>query len=341
MGDSCLGRRCDDQCWIHRYGKPCECFINKGILAHQRDCSILMSAKDWVKFVVLGLAWGASFLWIKIALEEIGPFMLVVLRLGSSIIAMLVFVAVRRPSLPPRSMLWIFILLGFFSNALPFALISWSEQYISSALAAILNSTVPLFTIIMAHIFVPDDAITPSRMLGLLVGFGGVVLMMWDRLVGSQMSFYLIGQVAMLAAACSYAVGAVLARLKTRGLTQDVQSLSQGLMAFIIIMPVAVAVEAPLVLPRLSLTWLAVLWLGVLGTAIAYVLYFSLIHSVGPTRTMLVTYVFPLVGVTLGVVILGEQLIWQELVGGLLIISGIVIVNSHLSLPHLDRRSRT
>ena len=298
-----------------------------------------MSLKDWIKFIVLGLAWGASFVWIKVALEEIGPFMLVVLRLGSSTVAMLVYVAVRRSRPPPSAMLLTFILLGLFSNALPFALISWSEQYISSALAAILNSTVPLFTIIMAHFFVDDDAITPSRMLGLVVGFGGVVLMMWDRLVGSQMSFYLIGQLAMLAAACSYAVGAVLARIKTRGISQDMQSLSQGMMAFFIIMPVAVTVEGPLIMPRLPLTWLAVLWLGVLGTAIAYVLYFSLIHSVGPTRTMLVTYVFPLVGVTLSVSILGEQLIWQEVVGGLLIISGIVIVNSHLSLPHRTRKA--
>jgi drug/metabolite transporter (DMT)-like permease len=125
-----------------------------------------------------------------------------------------------------------------------------------------------------------------------------------------------------------------LARLKTRWLSQDVQALSQQVMAFLIVLPAATAIETPLTLSRLPLTWL-----GVLGTAIAYVLYFSLIHSVGSTRTMLVTYVFPLVGVVLGVVFLGELLIWQELVGGLLIISGIVIVNSRLQLRYLPKQN--
>lgn len=297
-----------------------------------------MRVKDWIKFIALGLIWGASFLWIKLALEEIGPFMLVVLRLGSGVLTMLVIVAVRRSRLPSLSFLLTFALLGLFSNALPFTLISWSEQYVSSALAAILNSTVPLFTIILAHFFVPDESITPARMVGLVVGFGGVVLMLWDRLFGSQLSFYLLGQAALLAAACSYAAGAVLARLKTRGLSEDVQSLSQQAVAWLMIAPVAAVVEVPLTLPRLPLTWVGVLWLGILGTAIAYMLYFSLIHSVGPTRTMLVTYVFPLVGVMLGVVFLGEFLSWAELAGGMLIISGIVIVNSHVRLPRLLRQ---
>src|SRR3989304_4618458 len=141
-----------------------------------------MKARDWMVFALLGLVWGSSFLWIKVAVQEVGPATLVGYRLLIGLIGLAVVVAARRPSLPrDRRTLFVLGVVGTTNTALPFILISWGEQFIDSAIASILNGTVPLFTIVIAHLFLHDDRITPARILGLITGFiGGVVLMSRD-----------------------------------------------------------------------------------------------------------------------------------------------------------------
>lgn len=289
-----------------------------------------MSTKDWIRFSALGLIWGSSFLWIKIAVSEISPAMLVSFRALFAAIGLAVVLYISKTANLKKeqwkSALTVFFLLGLFNVALPIGLISWAEQYIESGMASILNSTVPLFTIMIAPLFLKDDQFTIPKFAGMVVGFLGVVLLFSPEL-GLGFNQNLAGQIAMLLAAISYAGAGVYARVKTKEFPVQMQSFLQLFMAAAIMWIFTFAFDRPLVFPSLPLTWVALLWLGLLGSCAATLLFFQLLHSVGPTRTVLVTYIFPLVGVILGAIFLQEKLHWQALAGGMLVISGIVLVN--------------
>jgi drug/metabolite transporter (DMT)-like permease len=289
-----------------------------------------LSTKNWLKFVFLGLIWGSSFLWIKIAAQELNPFVLVNLRVGFAVLG-LVFVIVfsrTRIQLDLRTCL-IFGLLGLFNVALPFVLISWAEGHISSGLASILNSTTPLFTMLIAPLAIKDDRFSLQKLGGVLVGFCGVIILMSNQL-GGGMSLHLLGIFAMLLAALCYAISTVFARRMTTGMGAYAQAFAQMMFALIWITPTALTVVQPYHLPALPISWVAVAWLGLLGSCVATILYYSLLHSVGPTRTMMTNYIFPLIGVLLGVAFLGEHLDWNQLAGGILIIGGIILVNTRI-----------
>lgn len=285
-----------------------------------------MSVKNWSKFLFLGLIWGSSFLWIKIALREVGPFTLVAFRVFFAALGLFIFFLAARKRLKKE---WIgrFLFVGFFNVAFPFVLISTAERSITSGMAAILNSTVPLFTILVAPIFLTEERFTLQRVAGLLLGFGGVIVLMSNRLGGGSDST-LAGIASMLIAALSYAVSGVYARKRSADIPVEAASFGQMAGALIFILPAALIVDAPFKFPSLPLTYLALLWLGLLGSCIATLLWYSLLHSVGPTRTSMTTYMFPLVGVLLGAVFLQENMDWHVLAGGALILLAIFIVNS-------------
>jgi drug/metabolite transporter (DMT)-like permease len=286
-----------------------------------------MSFKDWAKFIILGLAWGSSFLWIKIAVDEVGPFTLVVYRLTFALLSLALVLLWVRPARPDlRRFIPVFLFLGLFNLAVPFLLISAAEQYIPSALAAVLNSTTPLFTILIAPFFLAEEKLTLARGIGLLTGFAGVVVLMSDQL-GGGFGAYQWGILMMLGGTFSYAIGAVYARRRTQGLAVEVQATGQAVFAWLILAVAAPLIEPPFHVPQLPLTWFALAWLGIIGTCLGTILFYSLLHSVGPTRTTLVTYLFPLVGVFLGVIFLKEPLTWRLFAGGALIVSGVVVVN--------------
>jgi drug/metabolite transporter (DMT)-like permease len=288
-----------------------------------------MRVREWVAFVLLGLIWGSSFLWIKIAVAEIGPFMLVAFRVLFGLLGLVLIAILRRQKIPlDRPTLLAFLFLGLFNTALPFTLISWGETHIDSALASILNGTMPLFTIIIAHFWLQDEKINLQRSAGLVAGFFGVLILVTrdldpDMLIRND----LLGQLAVLAAAASYATSATFTRRHLHGHAPLVQAMIPLLFAdaaLWIALPVA---ERPIQFPALPITWLALAWLGLLGSCTAYLLYFHLINNWGPTRASLVTYIFPVVGVILGVTFLGEVADWRLIAGTALVVGGIVLVN--------------
>ncbi len=284
--------------------------------------------REWLLFGLLGLVWGSSFLWIKIAVQEIGPVTLVAFRLLLGLVGLLAVVAARRPPLPSGRHTWATLgLLGLTNTALPFILISWGEQFIDSAVASILNGTVPLFTLVIAHLSLHDDRITPARLLGLLTGFAGVVVLVRRDLGPQALGGSLLGQLAVLAAAVSYAGSSVLARRNLRQVDPIMQAFIPLIAADAAAWLAIPWLEAPFHPPRLPLTWLALVWLGLLGSCLAYLLYFHLLHALGPTRATMVTYVFPVVGLILGVVFLGERADWHLVVGAALVAASIAVVN--------------
>jgi drug/metabolite transporter (DMT)-like permease len=289
-----------------------------------------MSRKDWLRFWAAGLIWGTSFLWIKIAVSEVSPFVLVGFRSLFGTLGMLVIIYLNKKiRLTWRSLspwLGIFAFIGFINVALPFVLISWGEQYIPSGIASVLNSTTPLFTIILASIFLQEDRLTLPKALGLLLGFGGVVLLFLPELSNSHIE-NLLGLGAVLLAAGCYAASGIVIKHKVRGLASELQVFLQYAFAALFMLSFTLGVERPVIFPALPLTWIALLWLGLLGSSLASSLYFELLHSVGPTRASTVTYAPPLVGLLLGAIFLGESLGWQTLIGGALIVFGIMLVN--------------
>jgi drug/metabolite transporter (DMT)-like permease len=279
-------------------------------------------------FWALGLIWGSSFLWIKIAVQEVDPFTLVGWRLLFGTLGMVVVILLRRPAFPEAGKTWLFLAaLGVLNTALPFVLISWGEKSIDSAVASVLNSTVPLFTLVIAHLFLHDEPITARKAVGLLIGFGGVLALMARDLEPGSLRVGILGQAAVLVAAVSYASASVFARRTMREISPLVQAFVPMAFADAIVWTAATQVGNPGRLPAIPITWVALLWLGLLGSCVAYLLFYNLLHAVGATRAVMVTYVFPVVGVALGVVFLGELADWHLLAGTALVVASIVVVN--------------
>ena len=287
-----------------------------------------MKRRDWTLFWALGLIWGSSFLWIKIAVQEVDPFTLVGWRLLFGTLGMVVVILLRRPAFPEAGKTWLFLAaLGVLNTALPFVLISWGEKSIDSAVASVLNSTVPLFTLVIAHLFLHDEPITARKAVGLLIGFGGVLALMARDLEPGSLRVGILGQAAVLVAAVSYASASVFARRTMREISPLVQAFVPMAFADAIVWTAATQVGNPGRLPVIPITWVALLWLGLLGSCVAYLLFYNLLHAVGATRAVMVTYVFPVVGVALGVVFLGELADWHLLAGTALVVASIVVVN--------------
>ena len=286
-----------------------------------------MKTKHWIVFIALGLIWSSSFLWIKIGVQEIGPMALVAFRMLFGALTAWIIGSFQKVTWPRDGKTWLtFAIIGPASLAIPIFFISWGEQTIDSAVASILNATVPLFTIVIAHFWLHDDKMTLPKVLGLLTGFAGVVILLSEDLTAGA-SNSVIGQGAVILASLFYAGSAVAARK----FTQHVQGVVRGAMPLftsaIFMWILAPLFEKPFLVPSLPITWVAALWLGILGSGLAVIMFYYLLHEIGPTRTTLVTYLFPLGGVILGVLFLDEHLSWQLLAGTALIVSSLAIVN--------------
>jgi len=286
-----------------------------------------MKLKEWSAFALLGLVWGSSFLWIKIAVQEVGPFTLVTFRLLFGLLGLLGVMLFQKQAFPrDRKVLLAFLFMGAFNTALPFTLISWGETHIDSGLASILNGTVPLFTIVIAHFWLHDEKITLPRLAGLIVGFIGVVVLVSRDLDPQGLRGNILGQLAVIAASISYATAITFSRKYLRGQPPVLQSFMVLLVADAMMWVITPSVEG-VHLAHLPLTWFAIAWLGLLGSCCAYLMFFYLINAWGPTRASLVTYVFPVIGLILGILFLKEQPNWNLMVGSMLIVGGILVVN--------------
>lgn len=285
---------------------------------------------DWLLFVLLGFFWGSSYLFIKIGVDAgLAPFTLVTLRLLIGLALLAAVVAAAREPLPREARTYgHLVVLGLVSVALPFFLITWAEQRVDSALAATLTAPVPLFVIPIAALMLRNEAITLSKVAGVCIGLVGVVVLVgFDPAQLGRTD--LTPQLALLAAAVSYALGGVYARRFVHGLRPMIPALFQVFFAMLMSGVAALAFEGPLgTIGTLPIEgWLAVAWLGLLGSGLAYLLFYRLLGRWGPTRISLVAYTLPVWGITLGWLFLGEQINQGLLLGTGLVIAGIALVN--------------
>ena len=273
-----------------------------------KESGMNSNSKPWLAFGALSLIWGSSFLWIKIAVQEVGPMTLVAFRLLFGLLALLIAARVTRQRLQvSRRDLPSYAIMAVLNTALPFTLISWGETRIDSSTASILNGSMPLFVLVLAHFWLQDERITWMRLAGLLVGFGGVGLIVGLGANGIFEGNWL-GQLAVLGGAMSYALASTYSRRYLRNRQPLAQATMVVLMAEVILWASTLAFERPLRLPQLPISWIAILWLGLLGTGLAYLLYFYLLNAWGSTRSSMVTYTMPVTGVVLGVSFLAEPL---------------------------------
>lgn len=276
--------------------------------------------------VLLGLIWGSSFLWIKIAIGEIPPASLVAWRMTLGAAGMLAFLlAVGRRLPSSRAALAKLAVLGLINTALPIFLISWGEQFIDSGTAAVFNSLMPLFSLLLAGVVLKVEPVSALRVTGVAIGFGGAVLLASRELALRADPSALIGTLAVAVAAASYAAGGSYARHSMRGMHRYEVAAGSLVFATIYAWILALVADGGIILPTQPGPIIAVLWLGLIGSFIAYLLYFLLIERLGATVAGMVTYMFPVVGVALGVIFLGELLDWRLAAGTGLVVAGIVV----------------
>ncbi len=296
----------------------------------------------YLQFGALALIWGSSFLFIKVALDGMSPTQVATGRivLGAATLGVLVVVG-RRP-LPTGRLVWAQLLLvGVLFCAVPFTLFSFAETRISSGLASIWNATTPLLTLLVAVAFLPSERPTRAKVTGLLLGAVGVlvVLEIWT-VAGPGSSGAadagtsdLVAQLACLAATSCYAGAFVLLRrVMARGFDPLAVAFVQvGLAAVVMLLLAPVISWTPM---RLTVPVVAALVpLGALGTGLAYLWNARIVRGLGATTASTVTYLTPLVGVLLGIVVLGEHPAWHHLVGAVLVVAGIAIGQGRVRLP--------
>ena len=290
-----------------------------------------MSARSrWLipaAFVLLGMIWGSSFAWIKIAVDEIPPATLVAWRMTLGAIAMAVLLAVIHVPWPRSAGEWLpLVVLGAINAAIPIFLISWGEQFVDSGTAAVLNSLVPIFSLVIAGLALRTEPVTALRVGGLVLGFAGAALLASRELSLRADASGLIGAMAVVLAAVSYALGASYARYRIGHNHRYVVAGGTLVFAALDMWVLALIADGGVIVPAQLDTITAVVWLGILGSFVAYILYFFLIENIGATLATMVTYIFPVVGVAIGVVLLHERMDARLLVGTALVVAGIVVV---------------
>ena len=288
-----------------------------------------IDARDWSLLATLSVLWGGSFFFNGVALRELPPFTLVLLRVVLAAAILLPLAYAQRHPLPKGWTGWRpFFLMALFNNVLPFSLIVTGQTYIPSGLTAILNATTPLFTAIVMAV-AGEERLVPRRVAGVVVGLIGVIILRgagFDVAAGQGR-----GVLLCLAAALSYGISALVAR---RALTQSpplATATFQLLASSLMMTAVAGIFERPWQLPMPGLTtWLAVLGLAALATALAYIVFFQIVRRSGPSNVMLVTLLIPITAILLGSFVLGEQVSGREIAGALVIGSALLLIDGRV-----------
>jgi drug/metabolite transporter (DMT)-like permease len=294
--------------------------------------NILKRLHIFALIIALSLCWGPSFLFIKLAVVEIQPLTLVACRLLIGGLILWGIITVSGYKLwPYRSHIFHFFMMGIFSSGLPFFLISLTEIYITSSLAAIINSTTPIFTAILAHFFIASDKINLNKGLGIIAGFVGILIVFMPNISGdSQVDFF--GASLVLLAAISYAVGMVYSKKYFHGVPAIVCATAQLLAASVMLWPLALIFENPFSLHPSPPAIFGIMGLSILGTATAFPVFYKISKIAGATALSTSSLLFPITGVFLGSLVLNEQISTHAYIGSAVIFSGLAIANGLINI---------
>ena len=297
---------------------------------------------EWLLLVILSVLWSGAFFFSKVAVAELAPFTLMLGRVGIAALALNLLAVVTGQRMPTSPRIWAsFLAMGALNNLIPFSLVFWGQTQIPSGLASILNATTPLWTVLLAHWLTRDERLSAGRMGGVLLGLAGVAVMIGPDLLGG-LRLSVLGELAIVGATLSYALARIFGK-RFRGLSPYVVATGQVTGTTIMVIPIALSVDRPWQQPAPgAITWGALIGLGLLSTAIAYVIYFRLLATAGATNVLLVTLLIPVSATLLGAAFLGERLDPRHMTGMGLIALGLAAIDGRLLalLPARLRRAR-
>ena len=289
----------------------------------------VMGIKEWSLIVILSVLWGGSFFFVGVAVKEMPPLTIVLCRVALASIILSTIVYLKGDKMPSSPGLWgAFIIMGALNNLIPFSLIVWGQTHIESGLASILNGTTPIFSVILAHYLTKEERLTKNRISGVVIGWMGVAILIGiESLRGFGVE--VIGQIAILGAALSYAFAAIYGR-RFKGISPLIVATGMLCGSTIMMTPLALFVEQPWNLSPSGTSFMAIFGLAAISTSLAYIIYFRVLATAGATNILLVTFLIPLSAILLGATVLGEQLGWNAFVGMGLIFAGLIAIDGRL-----------
>src|SRR3954468_24194818 len=292
----------------------------------------VMNRSDWLILGTLALIWGGAFFFIGVAVRHVAPLTYVWLRLSIAAIGMWVFLRLKRQPLGlPRQVWGSILLLALLNNAIPFTLFGWGQTHIASGLASILNATTPIWGVVVAHLLTQDERMSPRKIAGVLLGFGGVATMIGPSLL-TNLGSSALAQLACVTASLCYALAAVWARrFRRMGVSPLSVTTGQLTAGALVMLPISMIVDRPWThaFPPVN-AWGAIIALALFCTAFGYVLYFRLIETSGATNALLLTLLVPPIAILLGAFFLNETLAPQDFGGLALIALGLAAIDGRL-----------
>jgi drug/metabolite transporter (DMT)-like permease len=288
-----------------------------------------MNLLEWTMLIALALVWAGTFFFAAIAVVEIPPLTIAFLRVSGAALVLLLALYLMGILMPREGSVWAaFFGMGLFNNAIPFSLIFWAQTELTSGVASILNATMPVFTVIAAHLLTKDEKMTKMRFLGVVLGFLGIIVM-----IGSPISGSIWAHLAILAAGISYALASIFGkRFAQMGVKPLATATGQVICSAIILLPFALILERPWTNASPSFHVIqAMIAMISLSTAFAYFLYFRILSTAGATNVALVTLLIPPFAVLLGILFLNETLTLQQITGMFIITAGLVSIDGRVA----------
>ena len=288
-----------------------------------------MALKLWLLLILLSIFWGGSFFFNEIALRQLLPLQIVTARVCLAAVLLWLYIwLTHNPVSLNAVQIKSLMFMAAINNVIPFLLIAWGQTHIDSGLTSILNTTVPLFAVVLAHFLTDDEKISRNKIAGVVIGFIGVVVLIGpDTLMGEHNK--LLGQIAVLAASVSYALSSIFGK-RLKAITPVLTSASSLTASSVYLLMMCWWFNVPVYTSVETQTIMAVLMLAIFSTACAYLLYFRILAQAGATNITLVAFLIPISAILLGVSFLDETLSVNALAGMGLIFSGLLVIDGRL-----------
>ncbi len=284
----------------------------------------------WALLFLLAFMWGGSFLANRIALEEVGVFTTVAFRVTGASVVLWIYVLVRRLEVPLTGRaLGTFVALGLLNNAVPFTLIVWGQQHIASGLAAILNASTAIFTVLLVALIFSDERLTKNKALGVTIGFAGVITAIGVENL-TKLDLRSVSQLALMGSSVSYAVSAAIGRVYLKGIRPEVSAAGMLTSASLFMIPMAFWLEGTPTFAYEAATFGALAYLAVISSALAYMLYYVVLNLAGAGNLSLVTLLVAPVAIVLGALVYREALAANAFLGFALLALGLLIIDGRL-----------
>jgi drug/metabolite transporter (DMT)-like permease len=288
-----------------------------------------MTVRDRLELVMLGIIWGGSFLFMRIAAPEFGAFALVEVRVSIAALFLMIIILLRGRAGDMLQLAAPLTILGIVSSAVPFALFAWAAMTITAGTAAVTNATAPLFGALVGFLWL-GDRLRRAQVAGLAIGFAGILILLWDR-IAISVDGAPLAIVACLAAALCYGIAVNFTKQRLTGVSALVSSTGSQVVSAILLLPLAI-IYWPAESPS-SISWLSALALGIVCTGIAYLIYFRLIARIGPAKAITVTYLAPVFGM-----IWGEVFLHEPVTAGMLAACAVIVLGIALATGNYRRR---